>query len=700
MATGESSIAVVQLHYPSHDKNDASAQRTYGNGRRLECGMEHRWLYLLDGYMISVDKKGRRIEIRSSVPLPGLRAAIPGAYESVSGSWTVPLSMESCKLLRQKYGRQLKVGTELQRWARGVRDNRQYMAQLAAADDVELEVLPKVAPKLAEAMNKRKYQRVGVRFIADTSATLVADDPGLGKTLIALGGILEAQVPGPYLVIAPKIAARAVWAREIKWRLPREHRPITMPESRLMRERKLRLTDFHATTWLIVHPEMMLCQSWLTCQQLLDTGQICGVRSKFRGKQQRLLDCEHIKNRKTKREDVPAFKRLFDIEWGAVIIDESHESLVRRSGVPTQRRNGMDKIRVRSDGLRIAMSGTPMKGKPHQLWGTLNWLDPKSYGAFYRWVELYWQKGGKTGFEIGEFRADREQMLWDSLKAIAIRRTKAEVAKDLPPKTYVGTPLESDDAQSPVGIWLEMEGKQERAYEQMLKTSAAELDSGRLEAITALAELTRLKQLACSYGDMIESSFINDEGDREYRHRFVPGLPSNKFEWSIEMLEEWGFPDDPITKVIFASNYTSVLTMFAAGFERHFRRRPDKPLSCLVTGRNASTREAVLDRFNDDGHESIMLLNTKAGGTAITVDTADKMVFISETRDPDQQSQTEDRIHRVSNPRQCMYYYLRSLGTVDVGTALVSQQRGEETRRLLDVRRGVHYVRHILDLSR
>lgn len=650
--------------------------------------------------MIQIDKKGRRIEIRSDVPLPGLRSAVPGAYESTNGTWTVPLSMESCKLLRQKYGRKLRVGTELQRWARGVRDNREYMAKLAAAGDAELEVLPKVAPKLAKAMEKRTYQRVAVRFIADNSATLEADDPGLGKTLIALGGILEAEVPGPYLVIAPKIASRTVWAREIQRRLPRQHRAITMPETRLARERKLRLTHFHETTWLIVHPEMMLCQTWLVCQEINKAGKVCGKRSKFKGRQQRVLDCKHIRNRKTRKIDEPAFKRLFDVAWGAVVIDESHESLVRRGGVPTQRRNGMDKMNIRPDGLKIAMSGTPMKGKPHQLWGTLNWLDPKTYSAFYRWAELYWQKGGKTGYEIGEFRQDREEMLWDSLKSVAIRRTKAEVAQDLPPKTYVGTPLVLEDETSPVGIWLEMEGRQAKAYEQMLERSSADLQSGRLEAITALAELTRLKQLACSFGDIEETSYIAADGEVEYRHKFYPTLPSNKFEWCIEQLEEWGFPHNPITKVILASNYTSLLGMFAAGIEKHFRTKPGKQLTCMVTGRNARTREAVLDRFNEDDNETIMLLNTRAGGTAITIDTADKMVFISQERDPDRQTQAEDRIHRISNPRQCMYYYLGSLGTVDMGTAIISQQRDEETRRLLDVRRGVSYVRKVLDLSR
>src|SRR5689334_13614141 len=174
--------------------------------------------------MIKIEKKGRRIILTSDRPITGLKTAVPGAYQTAKGPWTVPLSLESCKLLRQKYGRQLEIGNELRRWATGVVQSRAYMGRLASAKSARLRVLPRVAPKLARAMNKRKYQRVGVRFVADNSATLVADDPGLGKTLIAMGGILEAEIPGPYLVVAPKTAADSVWRREIMRWLPAGHR--------------------------------------------------------------------------------------------------------------------------------------------------------------------------------------------------------------------------------------------------------------------------------------------------------------------------------------------------------------------------------------------------------------------------------------------------------------------------------------------
>jgi len=688
---------------------------------------------------IRLNLQGRRVTIHSEEPLSGLKTAVPGAYESTGGYWTVPLSLESLKLLRIKYGGRLKPSTQLKRWARGVVESRQYMAGVASSDDAKLEVLPRVAPALAKAMKKRPYQRVGARFIADSHAALVADDPGLGKTLIAMGGILEAQIPGPYLVVAPKTAADSVWAREIERWLPSDHRAVTLPEGRSLREKRIRLTRYGDKTWLIVHPEIVMVQAWWVCGEMVErknrkTGRTktvrCGKSTVEGPHQQRTLDCGHIRDKRTERVVKPSYPKLFELEWGAVIVDESHESLIRRKGAPTQRRRGLDMLRTRDNGIRIAMSGTPCDSKPHQLWGTLNWLDPKQYSAFYRWVELYWQKGGYSGFQIGEFRKDREQLLWDSLSAVALRRTKAEVAKDLPPKMYVGTPLSPSDPDSPVGIWLPMDGKQARAYKEMEELSATSLKSGRLEAITALAELTRLKQLACAYGDIDAvpvkvncyaefkkhkqfrpgvraSEVICPDCKRhgwheELKYNYRPAMPSNKFNWTVEALEEWGYPKDPLTKVVIVSFYTGILNMFRKGIEKHFKTKPDRPLCTAITGQTPpGKRRAVIDRFNqtDKASPRVMLLNVKAGGTAITLDTADRMIFISETRIPDQQKQAEDRIHRISNPRQCMYYYLRSLGTVDTGIALVNQEMDRETHRLLDQRRGVDYMRHVLDLS-
>lgn len=639
--------------------------------------------------MIRIEKRGKRIYVYASVPLTGMKTAIPGAYENTAGVWTVPLTYENCVLLQQRFGKRMKVGTELQRWAVGVQQARKYMGGVAAADQAVLEVLPRAAPKLYKAMQARPYQLTGARFVADADAPLIADEPGLGKTLITMGGIIESEIPGPYLIIAPKTAARTVWEYEIRRWLPSHHKAVAMPEARLARERKLRRTPFGDHTWVIVHPEMVLVQVWLECHE-------CGNRSVLKKARQVMLPCGHKKvSRKTKVYDVPGYPQLMRVPWGVIVVDESQDSLIRRKGLPTQRRHGMNILPLRADGKRIAASGTPFKSKPHLIFGTLNWLAPKTYPAFHRWSETFWRKGGYTGFELGEFIQEREQLLWDSLQTICLRRTKAEVAPDLPPKMQMGTRLVPEDDNSPVGVWLDITGKQAAAYEAMLTNSSARLKSGRLEAITALAELTRLKQLASSHGDITRRRMQ----DGSYDHKFVPALPSNKFQWTVETLEEWGFPREPIGKVVIVSFYTSLLNMFSEGLEKYFKTKPKRPLTSRITGQTAN-KKAVLQRFNAHDNEHVLLLNLRAGGTAITIDSADRMIFLTETRIPDEQTQAEDRLHRVSNPRHCMYYYLRSVGTVDVGTAVANIELAHGSSRLLDGRRGIDYLKYVIEHSR
>lgn len=662
--------------------------------------------------MINIDKRGKRVVIKSQEPLRGLKSSVPGAYQTAEGYWTVPLSIESCKLLKAKYGTQLVAGNELKRWIRGVVDSRVYMSGLASSRNAKLEVLPRVAPLLVRAMRKRKYQRVGVRFIADNPATLLADDPGLGKTLEAMGGVLEAEVPGPYLVCAPKTAATSVWKREIERFLPAEHRAIVLPELWYERDRKIRLTKYGKTTWMIVHPEVLLVPSYWVCAE-------CGKRTPEGSKQRKMLDCKHVRNEKTKTITEPKYPKLFDVTWGAVILDESHESLIVRKGVRTQRRRGLDTLKVRKDGIKLAMSGTPFNSKPHQLWGTLNWLDPVNHPAFYRWAELSYTMGGYGGYEVGELRPDREGMLWDSLSSIVLRRTKGEVAKDLPPKQEMGEPLNPADKDSPVGIWLPMEGDQERAYHEMEERAVAELDSGRLETIYAIEELTRLKQLACAYGD-IDLRWVNIKCQKIKGHDalyprcsgwtvhrvqkqfYTPKAPSNKLNWIKDSLEEWGYPRHPIDKVVIVSFYSGILREFARQIDSHFKSKNGQLLCTGITGKTpAKKRPEIIDAFNRTGRDTpqIMMLNVRAGGVAITIDSADRMIFVSETGIPDQQLQAEDRIHRVSNPRNCFYYYLRSEGTVDVGIALDNQSMKRDSHRLLDGRRGVAYLRDIINLS-
>lgn len=679
--------------------------------------------------MIRVEKVKERIHLRSGSPTPGLHHTVPGANfnKGLPGKggpyWSMPLSMDACVALRDRFGALLEIGPDLWAWAATEKAARAHMSTLSAAKDATLVRVPVVAPALAEAMSARKYQRVGARFIADGTNVLLGDEPGLGKTLEALGGVIERNVPGPYLVICPKTAVEAVWGREIPRWVPGAN-VLTVPDGRENRDAILdSLWNLHEraqqsrepvvkyaldNTWLIVNPEMCRAKVWWVCKA-------CGEQTP-RKAGKKLLACGHDA-KKSKNTNEYAFPQLFNGMWGAIICDESDRSLLRQTGNLTQTRQGMELIRDEGsrpgDGIRMALSGTPFRGRPHLLWGTLNWLWPDKHPAFWSWAQNYWDvdtNGYGGSYTIGKLRGDREQKLWDSLTPILLRRTKAEAAPDMPEKTYVGTPMGTDRNGDPgmVGVWLPMLPAQEKAYRDMLETSVVELEGGSLSAIGILAEMTRLKQFATTTGKMVPTviqrkctSTSCPKADTKHKHTehghaFEPILPSNKFEYLKDKLFEWGFPDDPQTKVVVVSQYTQTLELFAAEIER-----VSKIPSCMLTGNvTGRKRDAVRERFNTEQGPHLMFLNTKAGGVAITLDTADIMVILDETWIPDDQQQVEDRIHRVSRPRPVEYHYLRSLESIEEAIALVNLEREYDTKRLLDGRRGVEYGKRVMAVSK
>lgn len=636
---------------------------------------------------VAIELAGNRIHLRSSFPTPKLSKTVAGAnFNKGSGAgpyWSIPLSLEACRALRDRFGTQLNIGPELWAWARDEKARRARLSSLSEAGGAVLSRVPTLAPGLAAAMSTRPYQAVAARFVAEAGNVLIGDHPGLGKTLEVLAGILERDVPGPYLIVCPKTAVESVWAREIPRWVPGAN-VITVPDGRARRDAILGCLDLpgedYSQTWVIINAEMARTKSFWICRE-------CKEETPRKAGKVELL-CGHDSRGHTIHHD-HTFPQLFSRIWGAIVCDESDRALIRKTATLTQVRNGMEQLRdlgTREDGFRVAMSGTPFRSRPHLLWGTLNWLEPERYSAFWSWCGTFWevdQNGYGGSYTIGNRNPDMEERLRDSLIPIMLRRTKAEVASDLPPKRYAGSPLDPTDPESPIGIWLPMHDAQAKAHDQILKSSYAQIDGGVVNTIGTLAEWTRMRQFATSAGRMSGTQFL-------------PALPSNKFDWLLEKLVEWGFPDDPDTGVVIVSQFTEVLDMFAAELSAK-HEIPSVMLTGAITGK---ARADMIDRFNASLGPRLMFLNTKAGGVAITIDSADRMVMLDEDHVPDVMEQVEDRIHRVSKPRNVEYYYLRSLGSIEQAIAVTSAMRDRDSKEMLDGARGVAYMKLVLDKAK
>ncbi len=389
--------------------------------------------------------------------------------------------------------------------------------------------------------------------------------------------------------------------------------------------------------------------------------------------------------------------------WASIVVDESHRALITTNAHPqgqTQVRAGIGKLAVASEGLRLALSGTPFRGKPENLWGTLNWLYPERYSAFWTWARQWFVVYGVPGqeTEIGALDESKSGDFYRDIQPIMLRRTKREVRPELPDKLYAGTPLalpgQPVDDNSPVGHWLHMEPKQAAAYADMRDDAETQLESGTLVANGVLAELTRLKQFATCYGD------ITEVGGNP---KFVPQLPSAKFDWLVEFLAERGIDRDTdyettasvgngdIQKVVVASQFTSVLNLYEAELKR--LGIPVLMITGQVTGHK---RKLAAETWQADGGPRVFLLNTNAGGVSLTLDAADDLIFLDETWIPDDQEQVEDRIHRVSRLHQVTIHYLRTLGTVEENIAYTTGSRERLIKKLIDGERGATFAKSLL----
>lgn len=636
------------------------------------------------------ERVGARIQLQTEVRIRNLSADVPGAYWRAGiERWSMPLSMDICRNLREVFGDGLLIGPELNAWAKAEVSRERSLSELGRnLTGVELLEVPKRYPALAARMSSRLYQASAARFVAEGRSVLIADSVGLGKTTEALAGVVESGVAGPYLVVGPKTSLRSAWEREVSTWIPdayvapvRQARPA---RTRSLDEALNPAFDL-SNTWVIINIEMIRTQCWWDCG-------VCGERFKSSDRPKSDIVLCGCDIRKVKTVYEHEYPQLFGVEFGAIIMDESQRSLIRTSGTPTLVRAGARLLQVRADGLRIAMSATPMRGKPQRLWGTLNWLRPDVYRGYWSWTQRYWKVVGGYGgsLNIQGFNTAAEPAFNAALDGIMLRRTKAEVSPELPRRQYMGTPLEPGNPDSPVAVWLDPDPKQDKAYQEMLRMGSAEVKGKMVNAIGVLAEMTRLKQFATSYGEVIQKDGLP---------HFRPALPSNKYDWVAQFLQESSLidPDDePGGKIIIVSQFTEVLALFRRSLEEKYGLR-SRSITGSVTG---SKRLEAEDTFNDPASGvNVMFLNTKAGGVSITLDAADDMIFLDETFDPDDQEQAEGRNDNRRPEEKVVprrYWYLKTLGTVDEAIAKVNLSMDKELKGILDGRRGVTYVREVL----
>lgn len=635
---------------------------------------------------------------------PVLAKSIEGyRWNNEDKIWSYPLSWATARNLRRvanELDMELAMSKALLAWGYAEKKRREQQATKTGKTP-ELSVIKREYPEIFNAVSGRPFQAVGIDFGITVRRYLLADDPGLGKTLQTIGIMIEAEVSGPILVVANKSAANISWPNEIrKWapndeivqfgaHIPKSERDATIAE---VFDRDYKLGE---RTWVIMNPH------WVRMKAELDNyGKFVYERGGV----------------KIVKAEVP---ELFLHDWEAIVADESHETVATNTLNAkkwSQQRQGLSALSLRDNGFKISISGTPMRGKPENMFGHLQWLYPETYKGFWAWAKKNFEveSSDYSDHVIGQLKDPKS--FYEDIADVMLRREKSEVASDLPPKQYGGTPHPDGDV---VGVWLPMEKTQAKQYENFVNAQEVVDENGiTLGAIGILAVYTRMKQLASSCARVgtrqVKVPMIDGEGNQvrdaqgkkmyemdgdEYlwmdEQYLIPQLPSNKYDWLTEWLMErdlLGKNAKGAGKVIIASQFRQVLDMF-----REDLGNTGTPSFAITGETSAKARVDQQDRFqNDPNSPKLFFLQTVAGGTSLTLDMADDVIILDELWDPDKQLQVEDRAHRLSRKHNVTVWYPRSLGSIEEAIGTTVAEREKITRAILDGSRGVSVRKQLL----
>ena len=598
-----------------------------------------------------------------------------GTWNKTRKMWTFALDLPTVNRvtdLGREFNCNFIIDPGMKTW---VQLERKRIAKIVAPDDVSqindtmLPHLKATRPDLWDALHSRPFQILGANFIAQQRNVLMADQPGMGKTIQTLAAILENDVRGPILVIAPRTAANVTWPNEIRRWVGENEIIYVINGTQKPDERAALLKEVYSLRkrperiWVIMGPNYARAKADLTTD---------GLRYVYDANGEKII--------RVVNEGRP---ELFSFAWSAVIVDESHQTLAGATGnlkKQSAQRFGLGLLRVKDDGMRIALSGTPFRGKAHYMWGQIDWVEPDRRPPYWTWIDRHFgTTNNGFGIEINNEIKD-EAAFYEELRPIMVRRTKNEVVKELPEKMYGGEPLVPSDPESPIAVWLPMTKNQERQYRKLEKSAMLSIKNEPDMPVNGiLAEITRLKQIANGVVELNNNDIVDATTD------------SNKINWILDFLET----RQGAGKVIIASQFTKFIYAISKALDEagigHY----------LLTGRqNDAERKAAQEGFQSENGHEVFILNTKAGGVSLTLDMADDVVLCDSTTNPDDQEQVEDRAHRVSRIHNVTIWYLASIGTIDEGQMIVASQREFTNKGIIDGQRGIAFTRQLANMMR
>ena len=515
-------------------------------------------LVTADGAAVS---EPRKLTAEGRVLMPydpngiGLLRAMPGARWNPDGKfWTVSLQpSDRARVLELAAKLSLDVAAELQ---------------------VALPVDPAVTAAVARAQiaGLYAYQVAGVEWLAGREAALLADDMGCGKTaqiLVALPANVRA------IIVVPG-AVKYTWRDEAaRWR---PDLTVRVLDGRQVDSRAL--IPSRAGELVVLNFDI-----------LPDDLRLPPLPPRKKGQP---------KPKRTGKElPVIAPELAEQLRGVTLIVDEAH----RCKNLKAARTEKVRELRKLCGAQRKFLTGTPLENRPLNLYGLLQVMgcEREVFGGwrgFTRDFNAYQETVDRKGTTVWKFGSPRAEVP-EKLRRVMLRRTKAEVLPDLPPKRHVTVTVECDD-----------------------------------EELNA--------QMDALWGDWEDSLSVGDMRlpDFERFSQLRAKLAASRIPALLGMVED--YEEQGVPLVVFSAHRKPIDTL------------GEREGWLVITGDTAN-KQAVASEFQSGKYKGIAV-TIQAGGVGLTLTHASNAIFVDRDWNPAANNQAADRLHRIGQKADSVLY--------------------------------------------
>jgi len=453
----------------------------------------------------------------------------------------------------------------------------------------------------------RAYQVEGLNWMIRLQENgvngILADEMGLGKTLQSISVLVYMQeylrVTGPHLIVVPK-STLSNWMNEIERWAP-----------------KLKAIKFHgnkedreALTKTAIEPAQKDDdREWNVC---VTTYEVCNIDKNVLNK----------------------------FAWSYLIIDEAHRLKNETSAFSKT-------IRSFETRYRLLLTGTPLQNNLHELWALLNFLVPDVFAnaeQFDEWFNL--------DIDDAQEKNKLIMQLHKILRPFMLRRLKADVEKNLPPKHETI-------------LFTGMSALQKKLYRDILLRDFDALQ-GQGSSGSRSALLNIVMQLRKCAGHPylfpgVEDRTLPPLGDHLVSNCGKMAL----LDKLLKRLKERGH------RVLLFTQMTRILDIMEDYMVmRHYKY-------CRIDGNtDHGLREEYIDAYNAENSEKfIFLLSTRAGGLGINLQTADVVILYDSDWNPQADLQAQDRAHRIGQKSEVQVFRFVTEHTIEEKVVERAQQK-------------------------